>query len=180
MKTPFNWYEWIKESSTIRGIIALATILGYGGARWVNAEMMQVIILGLGPLVYAVYNLVRSDSTKAAVSKAIDAVKDKLVTLVFFTLFLPLLLMSPQVMAADLVTAPMAGVATYDVDVDGAVVQGVAAEADGSLKYDVDLLPAGTHTFKVKPIGQGGWPADWSDPFSAVKPPTATGLIIVP
>lgn len=82
--------------------------------------------------------------------------------------------------AADLITNPMTGVATYDVEVDGNVVPAMNAEADGSLKYNVDALEAGTHTFRVRPVGQGGWPADWSAPFVAVKPATADGLIIAP
>jgi len=90
------------------------------------------------------------------------------------------LIIIPQAMAADLITDPMAGVATYDVDVDGTVVEGVVAESDGSLKFSVDSLSAGNHSFRVKPIGQGGWPADWSAPFDATKPPAASGIKIVP
>lgn len=82
--------------------------------------------------------------------------------------------------SADLVTDPMAGVASYDIDIDGAVVTGIAAESDGSLRYNVDSLVAGPHVFKVRPTGEGGWPADWSAPLSETKPASATGLRIAP
>lgn len=81
--------------------------------------------------------------------------------------------------AAFLITDPMAGVTQYDIEIDGTVVEDVAAEADGSLRFNVDSLAAGDHTFRVKPEGQGGWPADWSPPFGATKPATSSGLRIV-
>jgi len=90
------------------------------------------------------------------------------------------LIVIPQAMATDLVTDPMAGVSLYDVDHNGTIIEDIAAESDGSLKFNVDSLPAGNHTFRVKPIGQGGWPADWSAPFDATKPQTASGIRIVP
>jgi len=81
--------------------------------------------------------------------------------------------------AAFLITDPMEGVVQYDVDVDGVIVENVAAESDGSLRFDVNALAVGAHIFKVKPEGIGGWPADWSAPLDATKPQTSTGLRIV-
>ena len=91
-----------------------------------------------------------------------------------------LLLLATPVFAADLITDPMTGVVIYDVEVDGTVIQAVSAQTDGSLKFNVDSLATGVHTFRVKPTGEGGWPANWSVPFEATKPATATGLTIVP
>jgi hypothetical protein len=97
-----------------------------------------------------------------------------------FLLVLALLIIAPVANAAFLITEPMAGVALYDVEVDGVVIENVTAEANGSLKFDVDSLAIGSHTFRVKPEGQGGWPTIWSDPFAATKPGQATITGIVP
>lgn len=59
----FNLYYWITQSSTIRGIIALAGVLGYGTAKWANYDLLSTIILAAAPLVYGIYNMVRKDST---------------------------------------------------------------------------------------------------------------------
>ncbi len=90
-----------------------------------------------------------------------------------FLFVLALLIIAPVANAAFLITAPMAGVVEYDIDVDGVVIKNIAAESDGSLRFNVDSLAAGPHSFKVKPEGQGGWPSIWSDPFAASKPEPA-------
>jgi hypothetical protein len=59
----FDFYYWITQSSTIRGIIALASVLGYGTAKWANYDLLSTIILAAAPLVYGIYNLIRKDST---------------------------------------------------------------------------------------------------------------------
>ncbi len=59
----FNLHFWITQSSTIRGIIALAGVLGYGTAKWANYDVLSAIILAVAPLAYAVYNMIRKDST---------------------------------------------------------------------------------------------------------------------
>jgi len=97
-----------------------------------------------------------------------------------FLLVLALLIIAPAAHAAFLVTDPMVGVILYDVEIDGVIVEAIAAQPDGSLKYDVSSLAVGPHTFRVKPTGQGGWPATFSPPFDTAKPATASGLKIVP
>jgi hypothetical protein len=96
-----------------------------------------------------------------------------------FLIVIAVLAMASAAYAVDLVTDPMTGVLNYEVDVDGAVVV-VPAETDGSLKFNVDGLNAGAHVFKVRPEGEGGWPATWSDPFNATKPQIATGIRLAP
>lgn len=164
LNEPFNWYVWITQSSTIRGIIALATVLGFGGARWANFETLSMIILGIGPLVYGIYNLVRKDSSKVSV--------------ILLFLMVPLF-MAGTAQAEFLICDPMVGVVEYDIEVDGVVIENIPAEADGSLKYDVSALAAGPHTFRLRPEGQGGWPTTWSAPFDASKPVGVSGIRIV-
>ena len=60
----FDFIVWIKEPSTIRGIIALAGVLGYGSARWADADILASIIGFAVPALYAIYNLFRKDSGK--------------------------------------------------------------------------------------------------------------------
>jgi hypothetical protein len=71
--------------------------------------------------------------------------------------------------AADLICDPQEGVASYIVEIDGTTVS-ADAQADGSLKLNVDYLPEGRHIFRARAISDQGWPSDWSDPYSALKP----------
>jgi hypothetical protein len=75
------------------------------------------------------------------------------------------------VFAAFLVCDPQLGVTSYKLEVNGVEdATTYLAEADGSAKIAVDSYSAGNYTFRLKAIGEGGWPSDWSDPFNATKP----------
>ena len=78
--------------------------------------------------------------------------------------------------APFLVCDPQAGVISYNLDVDGAIVTGISAQPDGSIHYDLVGMVVGPHSFKAQAIGQGGWPSDWSDPFNTVKPENPLNL----
>ena len=74
--------------------------------------------------------------------------------------------------ASDLVCDANPGIGFYDIEVNGAVVAtDVPAEADGSLKWNVDAFTPGNYSFRVRCMEAiGGWPSDWSSPFNATKP----------
>jgi len=81
-----------------------------------------------------------------------------------------LILIPSLALGASLVCDPQAGVTLYNLDVDGAITQNIAAEPDGSIIHNVDYLSQGQHIFKLQAIGTGGWPSDWSSPLDATKP----------
>jgi len=60
----FDVFTWIKEPSTIRGIVALAGVLSYGSAKWADADTLAAIIGFAVPAIYAIYNMFRKDSSK--------------------------------------------------------------------------------------------------------------------
>ena len=74
--------------------------------------------------------------------------------------------------AVDLVCDPQSGVASYIVEIDGSETI-TDAQTDGSLKLNVDYLPEGQHTFRAKAVSTEGWPSDWSDPYTALRPTVA-------
>ena len=78
--------------------------------------------------------------------------------------------------APFLVCDPQAGVVSYNLDVDGAIIEDITAQINGSIHYDLAGMSAGPHVFKAQAIGQGGWPSDWSHPFDTVKPETPLNL----
>jgi hypothetical protein len=83
------------------------------------------------------------------------------------------LLMTGLAYADSLVCDPQAGVAAYDVVVDGAVIEtAYPAEADGSVSYDVTVYADGDqHQFKLIPIDASGWRGEIpSVPLDARKP----------
>ena len=171
-----NFWDWLKQSSTIRGIFQLLSALGLTGG-WLTESDLAIYIGGICFIVVGLFNMWRSDS----VQKAVDLIKDK-VPIIIAVLLLPFLL-GGVAYAADLVTDPQAGVVEYIVKIDGVETldSPFAAEIDGSLKYNVDALAEGPHTFEVQAIGQGGWPsATFTAPFNATKPAVASGLAIVP
>jgi len=61
-KDKVKWLEWLKESSTIRGIIVLAGLVGWG----VSPETVEVFVGAGAAIAYAIYNLVRNDSVNKA------------------------------------------------------------------------------------------------------------------
>ena len=61
-KDKVKWLEWLKESSTIRGIIMLAGLVGWK----VSPEGTEVVVGALAAVAYAVYNLIRNDSVRKA------------------------------------------------------------------------------------------------------------------
>ena len=65
MAKKVGWFEWLKQSSTIRGIIVLAGLVGWG----VSPETVEIFVGAGAAIAYAIYNLVRNDS----VNKAKDA-----------------------------------------------------------------------------------------------------------
>lgn len=74
-------------------------------------------------------------------------------------------------LTAFLVCDPQVGVIEYQLEVNGAQDQTVyAAEPDGSALINIDTYTPGNYTFRLKAVGQGGWPSDWSDPLDATKP----------
>ena len=94
-------------------------------------------------------------------------------------LFMSIVFVTYASAATYLACDPQTGVLSYEVEVDGITVDSnYQAEPDGSILYQVDSLSNGAHTFRLKAIGQGGWPSDWSLPFSATKPDTATNARI--
>ena len=71
-------------------------------------------------------------------------------------------------LACDWTDQPITGV---EVEVDGTVTQGTMTQAGSNmLLMDISNLPKGTHIFRARFIGMGGWLSDWSDPFEAAKP----------
>ena len=58
-----KWLEWLKESSTIRGIIVLAGLVGWK----ISPEGAEVAVGAAAAAIYAVYNLLRNDSVHTAV-----------------------------------------------------------------------------------------------------------------
>ena len=78
--------------------------------------------------------------------------------------------------APFLICDPQAGVISYNLDIDGAIIEGIPAQPDGSIHYDLAGRSVGPHIFKAQVIGQGGWPSDWSDPFPTVKPENPLNL----
>lgn len=73
--------------------------------------------------------------------------------------------------AWSLVCDPQAGVTHYDIEVNGVVEASMyVAEADGSVKYNIDHLGPGPRTFRLRAYDASGWGSDWSVPFDASKP----------
>jgi len=90
-----------------------------------------------------------------------------------------ILLMASPVFATDLVCDPQPGVVSYDIELNGVIIAtDYPAEADGSIKYNVDAFNPGNYTFRGRVKSAEGWPSDWSDPFVATKPGGIGGLRI--
>ena len=62
MAKKVGWIEWLKQSSTIRGIIVLAGLVGWG----VSPETVEIFVGAGAAIAYAIYNLIRNDSVNKA------------------------------------------------------------------------------------------------------------------
>jgi hypothetical protein len=90
-----------------------------------------------------------------------------------------ILLMAGVCQAAPfLVCDSQVGVTKYIVDIDGVETTVIAAQTDGSLKYDMAIyINTGNHTVKIKGGNVWGW-STYSDPFDfdADTPNAASGV----
>ena len=87
------------------------------------------------------------------------------------SLFFSLVLSVTSAFAWLLVCDPQLGVVTYDIEVNGIVVEtNYVAEVDGSIKYNVDYLAPGMVSFRLRAKDVSGWGSSWSVPFDATKP----------
>lgn len=91
----------------------------------------------------------------------------------FIIAFLAVLIFAPVAMAgpflvSDPTTEP---VETYEVYRDGELVEaGVAAQPDGSLKYDLEGLAPGVYTFTATACAAPWGCSELSDPFESPQP----------
>lgn len=97
-----------------------------------------------------------------------------------FGLAILLVCLMPVVALASpfLTCDPQAGVTSYEIELNGAVLAtDVAAEADGSLRYDLDGIQAGALDFRAR-CKNATWPdwSGWSVPLSVTKPGVPAGL----
>ncbi len=80
-----------------------------------------------------------------------------------------------------LVCDPQGGIIGYDVEINGTIVAtNVVPEANGSIRYDLAGQTPGPYTFRLKAMGEGDYPSDWSLPFDATKPGNPGNARIVP
>jgi len=114
-KKKIKWLEWLKESSTIRGIIVLAGLVGWQ----ISPEGAEVAVGAAAAVIYAVYNLLRNDSVQKAKdmlfgSKGFAGLKLLVLVFVFciclFAWVLPTL-------AADIYISAEGTVTSFDVEV---------------------------------------------------------------
>lgn len=90
---------------------------------------------------------------------------------------LALVLLAGPVMAAPfLVCDPQPGVTDYSITGDAALAGMVLAHSDGSLRKDLNAVPAGSHTINV--VACNAWGCSTAVPFSFGKqiPNPPTGL----
>ena len=70
------------------------------------------------------------------------------------------------------------GVTSSEVEVNGVVRAGTVVQSGTDMiLLDLAGYSNGAYTFKARFVGEGGWPSDWSAPFSAVKP-VGTGSVL--
>lgn len=67
--------------------------------------------------------------------------------------------------AAYLVCDPQAGVTEYELNIDGTILTGITAEADGSIHYAMDAWVGGTHNLLARCKNMWGWSVLTPDPF---------------
>jgi len=73
--------------------------------------------------------------------------------------------------AVDLISDPCIDCVSYDLEVNGVVVENkLPLEADKSIKYNLDGFASGNHTFKARCYSTDNWPSEWSAPYGATKP----------
>jgi len=193
MAKKVGWIEWLKQSSTIRGIIVLAGLVGWG----VSPGTVEIFVGAGAAIAYAIYNLIRNDS----VNKAKDVLfgdkgfaEFKLTVLVFvacicfFAWALPAL-------AADIYISAKGTVTSFDVvvsdpdsgenrflyeDITDFEVLG-PDDVNGGVKYRImpaDFMTAGIdHSVVVRACNQG-W-CDTSDPLITGRPEARAGSLMI-
>jgi len=101
----------------------------------------------------------------------------KILFVLIFTLFIPAIAYSGPYLVCD----PQAGVVEYELDIDGTLLTGIPAEADGSIRYPMDAwLNTGMHDLVGRCKNVWGW-SEWNaDPFvfssDAPGSPTSYGF----
>lgn len=67
-----------------------------------------------------------------------------------------------------LVCDPQAGVTSYELEIDGAVVaSNISAEADGSVRYDMAGTANGSYNLRLRCSNPWGV-SEWSDPLAVI------------
>ena len=67
------------------------------------------------------------------------------------TIFLTLIILLFPVFclaAPFLICDPQAGIISYNLDVDGAIISGIPAQPDGSIHWDLAHMSSGPHVFR--------------------------------
>ena len=79
--------------------------------------------------------------------------------------------------APFLVCDPQAGVISYELEINGTLGAGLAAETDGSIRYDLAGLADGSYIIKARARNVWDW-SGWSVPLEGTKalPKAPTGL----
>ena len=95
----------------------------------------------------------------------------------FLTIILVLMFPVFCFAAPFLVCDPQAGVISYELEINGTLAAGLAAEADGSVYYDLVGLADGPYEIRARGRNVWDWSA-WSGPLSGTKalPQAPTGL----
>ena len=84
--------------------------------------------------------------------------------LIFLVLVITFLLPATSRAAPFLICDPQTEVTEYIIDINGTELSAFSAEADGSMRYDLQGLAEGSYTVKAKAGNLWGWSA-FSDPF---------------
>jgi len=154
--------------STIRGLMIVCGTLGWEFTEGKVQAYITVITL----LIYGLYEIVRTDSSK----RAIAYIEDKMKNIIPIILLLPLLLIATA-NAQDLCVEPQTATGTYSLEIDGGTPIPVTfvsySDPDGDwhcFEDVLEFLEGGEHTFRVMAIDASGWEGPWSDSFLAVRP----------
>ena len=186
------FFNWLKQSSTIRGILQVLSSLGVT-AGWLTESNLLIIMGAISFILSGLYNMWRSDS----VQKAVDLIKDetsKKTTLVFFALLMPLLLFGVQnATAADLFCSVEGTVTHFDVDITDSAGNLVEEkieitdfvivgpdEENGGNRYKImnvdHLPPIVSHTFVVTACNNS-W-CETSQPYTTGRPRVGRVIVI--
>jgi len=91
-------------------------------------------------------------------------------TMAFITSFALMALLLPVLAFGNpfLVCDPQEGVTYYDLEINGTMTEGIPAEADGSIKYDLAGITEGDYTVRARCYNL--WEvSDWSLPLDFTK-----------